>query len=303
MHRSISAVIFLFLVFTGLPSYAQNKPSDPTPQALAENPIGTRQHPADQGPEEPDFAFIAGGPYTQPKGSLQLIVAGQWGTRRTAQGSAVVTNSQYATLYRNEWGLTDRWELDLIAPGQGERETLNGTPTLSSFALNDTVLGIRYRLFKEDAFPITLTVGPQIILPTGSVSKGTSVGKTGYAWDLSTAKDWGGRVFIYNSLNYSFFPSVGEPQGLSQRHFDLHNLSFGSALGLRALERERRSDSHQDIHCFLEYGATRTESLESGPLGAVKVANVAMVVAPGVRYGVIVQMQVEHVFGRWATPR
>ncbi|MGE5326111.1 MAG: hypothetical protein ACM3NO_03660 [Deltaproteobacteria bacterium] len=291
------------------------------------------QRPPEEGndaAEEPDFAFIAGGPYTQPKGSFQLIMAGQVGKRSVAQGASTLKRSEYGTLLRNEWGLTDRWELDLVAPGSGERDAVRGIPPQSIFALSDSLIGIRYRLFKEGSFPLTLTMGPQLILPTGSVALGTSVGKAGYAWDLSTAKDWGGPVFIFSSFNYSFFPSVRSPVGISARRFNLYNYSFASALGYRALETGGGATPHHDVHGFVEFGLNRAESFDG--IGG-KSAEVNLVVAPGIRYGlmthyrngveehllevgisfpfglndrtpgrgVILQVQFEHILNRWAT--
>ena len=41
-------------------------------------PQATSAAPADDEHEEPDYAFIAGGPYTQKKQSIQFIFPGQW---------------------------------------------------------------------------------------------------------------------------------------------------------------------------------------------------------------------------------
>ena len=181
VFRSISALAILALLVA--PLFAQDGPGEVSPPIARETvrPAQQPDTPANQGPEEPDFAFIAGGPYTQPQGSFQIIMAGQWGTRSVIQNASTLRTTQYGTLFRNEWGLTDRWELDLIAPGAGERDTVNGVPALSSFAVADSVLGVRYRVLKESAHPFTLTTGPQLILPTGNVLLGTGIGKMGYA--------------------------------------------------------------------------------------------------------------------------
>jgi hypothetical protein len=334
VFRNISAIVVFALLVS--PLYAQDGPGEVSPLIARETvrPPQQPDTPANQGSEEPDFAFIAGGPYTQPQGSFQIIMAGQWGTRSVVQNGSTLKRSQYATLFRNEWGFADRWELDLIAPGAGERDTLNGSRALSSFAMADSIIGIRYRVLKEDAHPFTLTTGPQLILPTGSVASGASVGTTGYAWDLATAKDWGGPLFIYNSFNASFFPSVADPQGISLRRFTLRNLAYASALGIRALERNRGPGIHHDVHFFVEYGVARAESLLNDAAGLHKTAQVTMVASPGIRYGfmtrykneveqhllefgvafpvglnsqtpsygVIVQVQIEHIFARWASP-
>lgn len=327
MNRFITFATLTILAMTiQTPAHGQENDAQFSPERL--------QQPSDAQidvAEEPDFAFIAGGPYTQPKGSYQVIMAGQAGTRSIPQGPATLKHTEYGTLFRNEWGLTDRWELDLIAPDAGEKDTVNGIPLQSSFAMGDSLIGIRYRLLKEDSFPFTLTMGPQLIIPTGNVGLGTGVGPTGYAWDISTAKDWGGPLFIFNSLNYSFFPSVRGALGSSPHRFSLNNFSFGSALGFRVLEAGRGQAPHHDVHGFVEYGLTRTESLGAS-IG--KTAEVNMLVAPGVRYGfmthyrngveehlvevgvsfpfglndqtpsrgVILQVQFEHVLTRWAIP-
>jgi len=241
---------------------------------------------ADVEPEEPDFAFIAGGPYTQKKQSIQFIFPGQWGRRRSSLGGSALSHVEVGTLLRTEWGLTDRWELDIIFAADGSRDRLDGTKLGSDFALSDTVLGARYRLLDEASAPLTLAMGPQIIIPTGNFLRGTGFEKTGYAWDLAAAKDWGGPVFLYSSLNYSFFPSVNGAGGATGRAFDLQNVFWATALGLRPLERPHDT-SHHDIHLFLEYALGREESLESRPNGPVKVSATQSLFAPGIRYGVL----------------
>lgn len=271
-------------------------------------------------PEEPDFAFVAGGPYTQKRNSIQLIVATQWGRRTSQLSGGTLQHAEFGTLLRTEWGLTDRWELDVILAAEGERDFLGTRRVNSTFAFSDSVVGIRYRLLQESSAPLTLAVGPQVILPTGSFLSGSGFENTGYAWDLATAKDWGGPVFLYSSMNYAFFPSVQAPGG--GRQFNLQSVFWGSALGLRPLEADL-GPNHHDVHVFLEYGLGREERLETdGPVR--KAAEAVSVFAPGIRYGfltsrkkllevgvsfpiglnqntprggVIVQVQFENVFG------
>ncbi|HUU12852.1 MAG TPA: hypothetical protein VM182_03970 [Terriglobia bacterium] len=240
----------------------------------------------DDEPEEPDFAFIAGGPYTQKKQSIQFIFPGQWGRRRSSLGGSALSHVELGTLLRTEWGLTDRWELDFIFAADGERNRLEGTTVGSDFALSDTVLGARYRLLDESFAPLTLAMGPQIIIPTGNLLRGTGFEKTGYAWDLAAAKDWGGSIFLYSSLNYSFFPSVNGAGGAKGRAFNLQNVFWATALGLRPFERPHGT-SHHDIHLFLEYGLGREEGLESRAAGLAKVSSVQSLFAPGIRYGIL----------------
>jgi len=287
-----------------------NDPSElPSKQALSEDE-----------PEEPDFAFIAGGPYTQKKNSIQVIFPTQFGRRRSNLGGSTLEHAEFGTLLRTEWGLTDRLELDVIFSAEGERDFLGERKVHSTFALSDSVAGIRYRLLREPSAPLTITMGPQLILPTGSFASGTGFESVGYAWDLSTAKDWGGPEFLYSSMNYAFFPTVHAPG--STRRFNLQNVFWGSALCLRPLEMDR-GPNHHDVHVFLEYGLGREEGLETdGPI--CKAAGTVSLFAPGIRYGfltrtkklleigvsfpiglnhntprggVIVQLQFENVFG------
>lgn len=247
----------------------------------ANGPASLPKLPADdEEPEEPDFAFVAGGPYTQKKNSVQFILPSQWGRRRSVVGGSILDRAEFGTLLRTEWGFTDRLELDLIVPAQGARERLDEITINSNFSLADAVLGARYRLLRESSAPFTLTTGPQIILPSGSPLRGTGFDTVGYAWDVAAARDWGGPLFLYTSFNYSFYPSVRDSSPGARRNFNLHDLFWGTALGLRMLEKPRGT-SHHDIHLFLEYGLGRQET----PGATAKVAEVQTVIAPGVRYG------------------
>lgn len=100
-------------------------------------------------PEEPDFAFLAGGPYTQKAKSIQFISPTRWEWRR-GHGQA---EQALATLLRFECGITDRLELDVIANGQGLRVRQGPSPLFSFFTRSDTVVGIRYRLLDESSAP------------------------------------------------------------------------------------------------------------------------------------------------------
>ncbi len=242
--------------------------------------------PVDDEPEEPDYAFIAGGPYTQKKQSIQFILPGQWGRRRSNPGDSTLEHAEFGTLLRTEWGLTDRWELDIISAADGALDRLDGTTVRADFALSDTVLGARYRLLDESFAPITLAMGSQVIIPSGNPLRGTGIERTGFAWDLAAAKDWGGPVFLYSSLNYAVFPSVNGGSGDAGRRFNLQNVFWAAALGLRPLERPH-GPSHHDIHVSLEHGLGREEGLERGAAGLAKASSVQSLFAPGIRYGIL----------------
>jgi hypothetical protein len=237
-------------------------------------------------PEEPDYAFIVGGPYTQLKDSIQVIHAFNYGTRRFSLPSAARNEDEFLFFFRTEWGFTDRLELDVITPVSGSRERMSGSPTSSDYAYSDTILGLRYRMLTEENAPFTLTMGPQLILPTGSVRKGTGAGSAGFAWDVSAAKDWGGPVFVFASANYSALPSANDLTPGSSRDFTLHGAEWATALGIRALERPVGETNH-DVHVFLETGGSWNHEVSPGLTVGTRDSKLAWVFAPGVRYGFI----------------
>lgn len=280
-------------------------------------------HLNDDEPEEPDFAFITGGPYTQKKHSIQFIFPTQFGRRRSNLGGSTLEHAEFGTLLRTEWGLTDRLELDAIVPAEGMWDRLGDATLDSNFALADAVVGVRYRLLREPSAPFTLTMGPQVVFPSGSSARGTGFGKVGCAWDLAAAKDWRGAVFLYTSLNYAFFPSVRDPGSTSPQAFHLHHIFGGTALGLRPLEKNHGS-SHHDLHLFFEFGVGLEQGLDRSLPLTRKISDLHAMVSPGIRYGllthrkdlyevglsfplgldrgtprygVILQLQFEHLFG------
>lgn len=240
-----------------------------------------------QEPEEPDFAFITGGPYTQKKNSIQFIFPNAWNSRRSNVGGSSLQHAESSSLLRTEWGLTDRWELDVIFSAEGERDRLGQRQLTSTFAMADSVVGVRYRLLQESSSPITLATGPQLIFPTGNVTYGTGNGEMGYAWDLAAAKDWGRPVFMYASVNYAFFPSVRPDLAGPQRNFNLQNIFGATALVFRPLEKDH-GPNHHDVHLFFEYGVGREEGLELDT-PVQKSATTVSLFAPGIRYGFLTQ--------------
>jgi hypothetical protein len=235
-------------------------------------------------PEEPDYAFFAGGPYTQLKNSIQVIHALGYGTRRFSVPAGSRNEDELLFFLRTEWGFTDRLELDVITPGAGSRERVSGSTVSSDYGFADSVIGLRYRLLTEENSPLTLTMGPQVILPTGSVRRGTGNGSAGFAWDVSAAKDWGGPVFLFSSMNYSMLPSADDTTPGSTRNFTLHGAEWATAVGLRALEH-RVNGNHHDVHVFLEGGGAWGHEVEPGIAVGTRQSALSWVVAPGVRYG------------------
>jgi hypothetical protein len=242
--------------------------------------------PADSGgPEEPDYAFLTGGPFTQLKNSIQMIHATVFGTRKFSIPGGRLNQDEFLFFQRTEWGFTDRWELDIMTPALLLRERVNGSTVASASGYADTTIGVRYRLLTEEKSPITLAMGPQVIFPTGSVRKGTGNGSAGFAWDVSAAKDWGGPVFIFASYNYSVLPGADDATPGSTSEFALHGHEWATALGLRALERSTSSGGNHDIHVFLEAGGAWGHSVEPGLATGTRQSALSWAFVPGVRYG------------------
>ncbi|MGH9804155.1 MAG: hypothetical protein ACRD4D_03200 [Candidatus Acidiferrales bacterium] len=230
-----------------------------------------------EAPEEPDFFFLTGGPYTQKKNSPQIIWANQW--FRSAGGGGQVR--EYFGAGRFEWGLTDNLEADLEFGALAARERLLGVTLFSESGADDLLVGVRYRLLNERSAPFTLTTGPQLIAPASPAERELGTGKTGYAWDTAAAKDWGGPVFLVASLNLSVTPDVPAlPDGSGPR-FDLSAINWATALGWRALERPRADGAHHDLHVFLEFGGAREDEIDSG----TRARSTPVLFSPGLRYG------------------
>lgn len=236
-------------------------------------------------PEEPDYAFVTGGPFTQLRKSIQFIHQFGYGTRGRNVLGGRQHDDEFLFFLRTEWGMTDRWELDIITPAAGSRQRLNGTTLSSRYAFADSVIGARYRFLREEDSPITLTMGPQVILPTGSFAKGTGSGSAGLAWDVSAAKDWGGPAFMFYSLNYSVLPSANDPTPGSSRDFALHNATWATALVFRPVERESRSGATHDVHVFLEAGGSYGHVVDPGVVAGTRRGELSWVFSPGIRYG------------------
>lgn len=227
---------------------------------------------ANGSPEEPDFFFMTGGPYTQQRHSPQIIWANQW-LRSRADGSNIRLLSGAG---RVEFGVTDYLEADFEFGGTRTRRESLGQILLDN-QLDGMMLGARYRILREESAPVTLTVGPQLLIPNDTGRRW----ETGYGYgiDVTAAKDWGGPVFAATSLNWRNTPGVrATSDGPSS---SLQALSWALALGLRPLEAVTKNDTKHDLHVFAELQTTRVDDFDSDILS--RTTNVLL--APGVRYG------------------
>ena len=229
------------------------------------------------GPEEPDYFFLTGGPYTQQKNSPQIIWASQW--LRT--DSLLFESREYTGPGRFEWGLTDRWELDFEFGVAGFEEKLAGIAFADENGAADLLLGVRYRLLDESFAPFTLTLGPQVIFPAASRRRGLGTGEIGYAVDIAAAKDWGGPVFVAASVNAGFTPGVSALPDGTGPEFDLSDVTWAAALGFRPLESATSNGTSHDVHVFLEISGSRGDELDAGQ----RTRSTPWVFAPGARYG------------------
>jgi hypothetical protein len=231
----------------------------------------------DDQPEEPDFFFLTGGPYTQKKNSPQIIWANRWLRDR----SASARTRAYVGAGRFEWGLTDRLEADFEFGALALKEEFAGERTFAEAGADDLLVGIRYQLLREGSAPFTLTTGPQLIAPVASRRRGLGTGRVGYAWDTAVAKDWGGPVFLAASLNLRLTPDVPAFPDGSGPQFDLSGVEWATALGWRTLERPAASGAHHDIHVLFELGGARADAIADGS----RVRSTELLFAPGLRYG------------------
>jgi hypothetical protein len=243
--------------------------------------------PAKPEPEEPDFAFVSGSAYTQVNKSVQFIHQTAFATRRVTDALGPRNDDAFLFFQRVEYGMTDRWELDLVFPAAGSRTRRSGSTISSAYGMTDAVIGVRYRLLDEKSAPVTMTMGPQIIFPSGNVQKGTGFGGTGVAWDVAVSKDRGGPVFLYNTFNYHVVPSGEDTTAGSTKRFALHGATWATAIGLRPLERPQKGGSKHDIHAFLEAGGNWQQSVQAGVTTGMRAGELTWVLAPGVRYGFI----------------
>lgn len=253
-----------------------------SPRVAAQSPPATKPEP-----EEPDFAFVSGSAYTQVKKSLQIIHQTGFGTRRVTDSLGSRNEDAFLFFQRVEYGITDRWELDIMFPAAGSRTRRNGATVTSAYGMTDAVIGARYRVLDEENAPVTVAMGPQIISPSGSVQKGTGFGGTGFAWDVAVSKDWGGPVFLYNTLNYHVIPSGEDTTPVSAKKFSLRGTTWATAIGLRPLERPAKDGSKHDLHGFLELGGNWQQSVQVGAATGMRAGELTWVFAPGIRYGYI----------------
>jgi len=245
--------------------------------------------PTDPEPEEPDFAFLTGGPYTQGEGLIQFILSSAYATDAQTRGGIRSRSRTFESSLRVEWGFTDEIEGDLVGGFGSFSSSDNGSPTAAGHGVTDTLFGLRNRFLNEEWAPLTLTFGPQIIAPTGDRKDGLGLGVPGYALDLTLAKDWGGPFFAYASGNYLWTPHVHDPAPSSLRHFTLDTFTYACALGYRLLEREGEAkDSREDIHCYLEFRGERERQLNPNPGGTRRSLSGPLGMGLGARYGILV---------------
>ncbi|MFQ5663708.1 MAG: hypothetical protein ACE5HL_07745 [Terriglobia bacterium] len=242
----------------------------PALRAQEESPAGEA--------EEPDFFFLTGGPYTQKKNSPQIIWANQWFRHRSP---ARRTRSYFAA-GRFEWGLTDSLEADFEFGALALKERTSGITTFSGSGADDLLVGVRYRLLREEFASFTLTLGPQLVAPVASSARRElGTGEAAYAFDITAAKDWGGPVFVAASVNLSLTPNVPLVAEGSGPEVDLSSVDWGAAMGWRALERPAPQGALHDIHLLLELGGARTDTIEDGQ----RTRSTEVLFAPGMRYG------------------
>ena len=262
MKKYILTAIFCLFLMEGKPLLANERASE------------------QEAPEEPDYAFFTGSPYTQAKDSIQLILGNIFSRNGVLGGNQkLLTHS-----LRTEWGFTDNLETDVIVQYVNQW-TKSGGSTVGQNGFGDTTFGVRYRFLREESSPITLTFGPQVLIPTGDVEGGLSNGSFGFAWDLTMARDWSKRFFNYASFNYSTTPNVTDPTAGSTREFVLNNINWGLAPAFRLFEKEGSRGGHYCLHLFTEWAGTVSQSVMVGTTVGQKVTAATTLFSPGLRFG------------------
>lgn len=233
--------------------------------------------------EEPDFAFLTGGPNTQGKFVPQWIFANFLGVDRDHEDGATVHRRTLLSTLRTEFGITDELEADAIVGYALAWERAGETPTEAIDGALDTILGARYRFLTQEKHWITFTAGPQLLLPTGDEKKGLSTGEVGWAIDAAASHDFG-RLFFYAQINWAEWRDV-DPPGVDRR-FNLGKLYYSFALAGKLVEHWDEGYLH-DVHAFLELAGSLEDVVAPDPVtGRPHRENVeSFVFAPGIRYG------------------
>ncbi len=239
-------------------------------------------------PEEPGFAFLTGRPYTQAAGLLQVL----WTTHASKDTFELQGVSQQIWVFENtlrlEWGLTDDLEIDLHSGWAFSTGSVDGTPVGDERGLTDSMLGVRYRFLDEARAPLTLTFGPQFLIPTGDPDKGFGTGEIGTAFDLTLARDWGGPFFTYASALYELTPGVDDPVPNSDRTFTVDAFSYAFALGTRLMKRRGNPGAvDEDLHFLLEFRGAREHRLETTAAGTRRSLSGPLELGLGLRYGIV----------------
>lgn len=246
-------------------------------------PVSVRAEAPAWMPEEPDYAFFAGSPYTEPTRFLQVILTNYFQNFRAGE----YPQRQLSNLLRFEYGLTDRLEADLVLSYNSLWSELPGTSVqpVQQNGFGNTLLGLRYRFLNEESSPLTLTFGPQLLLPTGVVNAVFGNGGLGLAWDLTMAREWSPLLFTYLNLNYATTFNALDPTPGSLQDYTLQNLFWAVALGFRPLEVDGAKGGHHCLHAFLEAAGVLQESVDPGAVVGIRSTQKTFVLSPGLRYG------------------
>ena len=198
--RNIIGLIALFIFTAGftLPAAAQT----PThaPGETQEDDVETREQPIQE-------VFQAGPVYPPERGEVELSY-----TSRFSQGK---DHSSQQTLLNLEYGITDRWHLE-IEWNAMSRRTETGEATARG--RGDLQIGTQYNFMNMRRSNFHSAVGFEVTLPTGSVEKELSEGFIEYEPYLIIARD---------------FPK-------------LNNLQIFSQVGVGFVQRARRHAEEED---------------------------------------------------------
>ncbi len=102
----------------------------------------------------------------------------------------------------------DQWKIELpILIDRGPDGTYER-------GVGDMDLGWKYRFLDEHSFPVSLSIYPQAIVPTGDEDRGLGSGKPEYTFPLQVGRHFlDDTLFVYGEVGYTVFMSREEDDG------------------------------------------------------------------------------------------
>ncbi|MHC4445352.1 MAG: hypothetical protein ACYTBZ_06275 [Planctomycetota bacterium] len=102
----------------------------------------------------------------------------------------------------------DQWKIEF--PLLIEREP-DGT---YQRGIGDLEVGWKFRFLEQDQFPVSLSIYPQAVIPTGDHRRGLGASKPQYVFPLQIGRHFGDdRLFLYGEVGYAAFMARDQDDG------------------------------------------------------------------------------------------